>query len=348
MYKITKDNLDKLAAQLAEHQPVFAPQEDSSGVVAYDWYSGKKKLVWGVKTRRSAKEAYFPQSEVLLNYRIRDGKVEQEEPQFSSAFVLMGIHPCDARSFTMLDKLFGWDYDDERWQERRRNSVIISIACPGPISEGCFCMNFRGNPFGTENVDLLVARDGDAYHVKVASEKGEKFIAEHKQFFTEDGDEGRFGQLQQKAETSFVNSPRIDDPDIWKRMQENFDHPIWRELSLKCIECGVCTWLCCTCHCFDVQDEGEWAGKRERIWDGCSFKEFTKMPSHQPRPAYFQRYRQRIMHKYGYFVERFGMIACVACGRCIDHCPTNIDITQILNKLNQVLPAEGEKAVCNE
>lgn len=340
MYKITEENLKKLAARVAEKQPVFAPVEDSSGVVSYKWIAGSEKLAFGRKARRSAKEAFFPQSEVLVRYKITEGKISQESPDFRTDLVILGIHPCDARGFTIFDKVYAWDYNDELWLERRKNSVVVSIACPGPISEGCFCMNFRGNPFGTENTDVILALDGGSYDAKALTPKGEEFIKQYKEFFTNDGDETRFAQLQQKAETSFARQPHIDDPDIWHRMQKNFEHPIWKELSLKCIECGCCTWLCPTCHCFNIEDEGTYAGNRERIWDGCSFKDFTKMPSHQPRPVYYRRYRQRVMHKFGYFVERFGMIACVGCGRCIDHCPTNLDITQVVNTLNAALPQE--------
>ncbi|HDL85036.1 MAG TPA: 4Fe-4S ferredoxin, partial [Candidatus Acetothermia bacterium] len=50
------------------------------------------------------------------------------------------------------------------------------------------------------------------------------------------------------------------------------------------------------------------------------------------RPNHYRRYRQRLMHKFKYYPENFGKILCVGCGRCIEHCPVSIDITESLSK----------------
>ncbi len=31
---------------------------------------------------------------------------------------------------------------------------------------------------------------------------------------------------------------------------------LWEEQSLRCIGCGACAYVCPTCACFDIQDEG--------------------------------------------------------------------------------------------
>jgi ferredoxin len=36
------------------------------------------------------------------------------------------------------------------------------------------------------------------------------------------------------------------------------------------------------------------------------------------------------MHKYAYFVERYGQIGCTGCGRCVRYCPVDLDIRQII------------------
>jgi ferredoxin len=38
------------------------------------------------------------------------------------------------------------------------------------------------------------------------------------------------------------------------------------------------------------------------------------------------------MHKFNYFVDVFGEIACVGCGRCIRSCPVNLDIRDIIKR----------------
>ena len=87
-----------------------------------------------------------------------------------------------------------------------------------------------------------------------------------------------------------------------------FDSMLWDEESMSCIRCGICTYLCPTCHCFDIADElissSPIKGKRIRTWDTCQFPDFTMHSSgHNPRPDKASRLRQRIMHKFQYFVE---------------------------------------------
>ena len=61
---------------------------------------------------------------------------------------------------------------------------------------------------------------------------------------------------------------------------------------------------------------------------------FTKHASgHNPRPDQASRYRQRVMHKFAYTVSNVGETFCVGCGRCISHCPVNIDIREILEEV---------------
>jgi len=64
------------------------------------------------------------------------------------------------------------------------------------------------------------------------------------------------------------------------------------------------------------------------------FAEYTLHTSgHNPRPSSRERVRNRVNQKYCYYVKNFGKIACVGCGRCIDLCPVNIDILDILSQV---------------
>ena len=77
---------------------------------------------------------------------------------------------------------------------------------------------------------------------------------------------------------------------------------------------------------------GSWnKGQRRRNWDCCSFSLFTRHASgHNPRPTQAARYRQRVMHKFKYFPERFGTIACVGCGRCLRACRVGQNLVSLL------------------
>ena len=116
-----------------------------------------------------------------------------------------------------------------------------------------------------------------------------------------------------------------------------FEEEVWETITNNCLGCGACTYLCPTCHCFDITDEinGSGEGIRLRSWDSCQYSLFTKHASgHNPRVNKKQRMRQRIMHKFSYTVEKNEAIFCVGCGRCVHHCPVNLDIRDMLTTLN--------------
>jgi ferredoxin len=126
----------------------------------------------------------------------------------------------------------------------------------------------------------------------------------------------------------------IDLDGINEKLEKNLLSSLWENLALPCVGCGICTYLCPTCHCFDISDEtgrGR-SGIRLRTWDSCQYPQFTLHTSgHNPRPLRYQRMRQRIMHKFSYTVANTGRIFCVGCGRCIENCPVNLDIRIFLN-----------------
>jgi sulfhydrogenase subunit beta (sulfur reductase) len=116
-----------------------------------------------------------------------------------------------------------------------------------------------------------------------------------------------------------------------------FSAEFWEEVQFACINCGVCTFVCPTCWCFDIQDEVlEGKGVRLRNWDSCMFPLFTLHGSgHNPRSQKLQRVRQRFMHKLKYFPDKYHQgVACVGCGRCVQQCPVNIDIRQVFLLMN--------------
>jgi ferredoxin len=45
------------------------------------------------------------------------------------------------------------------------------------------------------------------------------------------------------------------------------------------------------------------------------------------------------MHKFRYFVERFGQVACTGCGRCGRVCPAGIAISQVCREIDEARKA---------
>jgi len=52
-----------------------------------------------------------------------------------------------------------------------------------------------------------------------------------------------------------------------------------------------------------------------------------------PRPELRSRLANRILHKFVYSPQQYGMLGCVGCGRCVDACPGAIDIRKVVEDL---------------
>ena len=310
-----KSVVDALCAAGIE---VLAPTQSESGKVELARVTSSEQVIGSYgNTVFPLKQLFLPMSEVLLDYKKgEEGDVDLEsESAAAKELVVLGCRPCDAAALEMLDKVFQWDYSDIPYQQKRDQTTVVSLACTKPSSE-CFCTSVGGSPQGSEQSDVLVfgCADGTAL-MQVNTAKGEKFIEQL-------ADAATAAPAGTKLPAPPELKQKFDPEKVKGWLDGNFESDFWVEKSLSCLGCGTCSYLCPTCHCFDIVDEASWnQGQRRRNWDCCSFSLFTLHASgHNPRPEQAQRYRQRLMHKFKYFPERFDRIACVGCGRCMKNC----------------------------
>ena len=117
-----------------------------------------------------------------------------------------------------------------------------------------------------------------------------------------------------------------------------FHSKIWEQMAAGCLSCCTCTYVCPTCHCYDIRDyqETDERTQRYRCWDSCMAKDFTLMAHGSPRKTKVERFRQRYMHKLVYFPENNeGEYACVGCGRCLQKCPVQLNIVKVAKALEK-------------
>ena len=283
-------------------------------------------------TKTSVKSVLFPQTETLFCYK-RRGKnaVIEDVPLDDEKKVVFGVRPCDVASLGVLDAVFlSDDYIDPYYKRRRENTTIVAAACNDP-EPTCFCTSMGGGPWSREGADVFTYDIGDYFVAESVTEKGDALLDACGGEDVPDADPA-VETLKEKAEQAMEKVKLGDLPSNLKTM---FDDPRWEAIAERCIGCGVCSYICPTCHCFDIQDQaGHEGGKRVRNWDSCMFPIFSLHASgHNPRTDQHQRIRQRIMHKFSYFKENLDQVACVGCGRCIQSCPANIDIREIIELL---------------
>ncbi len=64
----------------------------------------------------------------------------------------------------------------------------------------------------------------------------------------------------------------LDFSGVKEKMDAGFESPAWEAITRSCLGCGACTYVCPTCHCFDITDESHGdQGVRIRTWDACQY-----------------------------------------------------------------------------
>lgn len=332
--KISAEKVDELlVAARRQYDRVMCPVKRGTTVVIDEPREGETWTSEIVNTDPGPKDVFFPQTEVLCEY---EGEKLSAVPLPDQRTLVFGMRPCDARALLCLDKVFGefGGASDPYYVARRQGSLVVALACRR-LGEGCFCEEVGGDPAGAEGADVGAVHIGGALVLEAQTAAGEAFLEACSPLLTSASAHDLKARDTRAAEARRGGKP-LDLDRLATALRESFDDPVWEKLSEVCLGCGLCTYQCPTCHCFDISDERRGAaGKRVRIWDSCQYELFTRHASgHNPRPARTARMRQRLLHKFLYTVDNMARVFCVGCGRCVRHCPVNLDIREMLQKLS--------------
>ncbi len=333
MKRIALDNLPKLYTAIGEKQSLFLPVKTAGQTNFGLWTEDAQVDLCTLKTVKSAKDVFFPQSENLYTC-YRDGKKISIVPEKleEENFVVFGIKGCDVRGIHVLDKVFLSDPVDSFYCARRKHGVIVSLACCQP-EESCFCKVF-GVDCAEPEGDVVTWLTRDYLYWKPITEKGEALTAQVAELL-EDADE-KAVEDQKTAIAQIVEKLPYANLSLegWNgdALKEKFDSPLWEQLYKPCLACGTCTFVCPTCQCYDIKDYNTGNSvQRYRCWDSCMYSDFTMMAHGNNRTSQMQRFRQRFMHKLVYFpANNSGMYSCVGCGRCVDKCPSHLNIVKVI------------------
>lgn len=339
---ITKDNIKNYIKALMAKYMVVAPIDRPGAPAEFrELEAGDEPILDGSKTMMTPKDYLLPRHEVLFRVDKSEGKTMVETPlPEDKPRVMMGMWLPDAQAIQVLDRVFlDKGFEDPYYAARRKNLTLIAVM-PAQPRWSWFCSSVDDVEAWKKNVDALMYDLGDKYYVEITSDKGEAAI---EGAFFNDAGEADTAKKNEMWE-NFKNTGKL--PFAGKALYDNlvWESPVWAEISQKCLACGVCSYNCPSCTCFDIQDET--CGvcvERYRCRDTCQFEDFTLMGAgHNPRNNQLPRSRQRLLHKFKYQHEQFGVIGCTGCGRCVELCPVNVDIRDVLTRVCSL--ERGEEA----
>ncbi len=336
--------LKPLLDAVAEQMALYVPKKSGEYYVysKYDPSANKSVEFNNIRTCTTVKEFIFAVCELAAVYP------EPTGPEDIKPFAVFGLKDCDLRSIEILDKVFTEEeFQDVLYVKRRENMFIISSDCFDP-SESCFCNIFDGRPYAQSGFDLNVSQVRAGFIIEAGSDKGKDFIEKHSQLFTEADqsllDERDKNRAQTQKQLEQNNAELKFDATIKEIMENGQDSAVFDVEAEECVECQACTRICPTCHCFYLYDtrQKDYFTKM-KMWDSCMRVGYAEVAGGaNPHKILGDRIKHRLMHKFVYFLDRYGIDMCVGCGRCIETCAGGIDQRTILKKLSEEFKSKGK------
>ena len=261
--------------------------------------------------------------------------------------ILVGVRACELRARRYLDKvMLEGAFEDPLYRQRRQETTVISCDCVD-CTDSCFCTLVGGLPYATEGYDVNLTPTEGGMVVEVATERGNQWLGDRASSLTRATGQ----QLAQRQEIrqKMVRRLQLQNAKFTFTASDESQPALpddgddaWQAFAADCVECGACTHICPTCHCFYLYDHalGPEEFERIRTWDSCLLSTYHRMAGgvHMkltPRPRLSSRLANRVLHKFTYSPQQYSLLGCVGCGRCVDACLGAIDIRQVVQELGK-------------
>ena len=354
MFKIAKSKLPELLKAIAAQQELFLPVNNNGQVNFAAWFEGCNADIETLKTVKSPKDMFFPQSETLYTVKKEQHKLSVEPQTLADQnFVAFGMKACDIQGIKVLDKVFLAEPVDTFYRARREHGTIVALACHEP-EESCFCKVF-GVDCAEPDADVVMWNANDTLYWKAVTDKGTA-LTEALSGVLENADAADEKAVETEQENIRAIVEKLPYTNLslegWNGnvTEEKFNSPVWEKLYKPCLACGTCTFVCPTCQCYDIKDYDTGHGiQRYRCWDSCMYSDFTMMAHGNNRTSQMQRFRQRFMHKLVYFpANNDGMYSCVGCGRCVEKCPSSLNIVKVIKAFERRLQTMSDTCHCHD
>ncbi len=313
---------------------------DEQGPSTYRLSKDNKGRYFGYHTApQSWKRFLYPPQSSLFRVKRSTKSLElQKDAKSQIKYAFIGVRPCELNAILVQDLVFNSEvYGDEDYRLRRKEVFIVAVNCTDS-TENCFCSSLKTGPKAKNSFDLAlteVVTKGEHYFVvEVGSEKGASVIEQTDASEATEQEINDAAKLTKHAENKMKKS--VDTSDLPKLLSSNLEHPHWDNVAKRCLTCGNCTMVCPTCFCSTIEDVTDLTGsvaERLREWDSCFTMDFSKVAGGNFRITSKSRYRQWVTHKFSSWMEQFGVLGCVGCGRCITWCPVGIDIIAEMNSI---------------
>lgn len=255
------------------------------------------------------------------------------EPGLSKPLVIIGPPSCDLWALDVLDLFYlQGDFVDPYYKARREQAILIGMDCHSS-QEHCHCTSYGVNPYPEKHQDLVISVEGDRVLLEVHSPKGEAF-AENLPLAP--AEEDLWASVLRKRQAVkfdlFERNKALPDFQETGRLVKKADEHRWKKHSETCVSCGACATACPTCTCFLLIDRPGF--EKIRQMDACQYPGFQRVAGGEdPLKERHVRFCNRYMCKYVWKPERYDILSCTGCGRCIEACIGRINKNELFLEL---------------
>ncbi len=290
---------------------VYYPIKPQKEIIFTNDPNRADEFYWGL-SHIPPKQFFIPQKEELLRYKNNQPSVPSIN---TSKKIIFGLHPYDIKAIAILDKIFFEKRPDFYYQRRRNNFLIIGMG---------------DNEFESYfEPDIFLNTNADTYEV-ILKNPVAKPLLDYKNIFRKSVFEP--DNKYYKEEPLFSNIKELS-----QSVEKSHTSKIWDELAKIDLGCGICSYTCPLCYCFDLDNElcleNNCDAKKYRSHSSCYHKDFAETSSIN----FHGRLRERIYdwyhHKFVRMPREIGHVGCVDCGRCIKYCPAKINFKNVLKSL---------------
>ena len=292
--------------------------------------------------QQSWKQFLLPPTQTLWQAQ-REGSGWRVVPQAEAVpkFAFIGVRSCELQAMAVQDRVFlKGPHVDPVYQARREQAFIVAVNCAHQDPGTCFCASLGTGPQVTAGFDLAlteVFQGADHFFVvEPGTKRGAEVIQAVPQRIAAPEEIEAADRL---VAAMAGNMGRVLDPaGLKEALYANYEHPRWEAVAARCLNCGNCTMVCPTCFCHTLEDSLDLSGavaERRRRLDSCFTVDFSYLHGGSIRTSPKSRYRQWLTHKLAAWIDQFGVLGCVGCGRCITWCPVGIDLTEEVRALRE-------------
>ncbi len=241
----------------------------------------------------------------------------------------IGLHNCDVWAL----KSFLKEFSHTSLLPSKNNILVISAQCIR--DQSCFC-----DLMGTNKIapfDLHIQEIKGNYEVFSGSEKGNHYLQ-------------KAGIAPSKTKLKITP---IEETETWplekiSKIIENRagNEKFWNATANTCFGCGACVAVCPLCFCTRQEFKNDLDGGNSQClkWDACFAKRFSEIQNHHDlRPQNVDRLYNWYHHKFVRAKFEKDHFLCTGCGRCIDACPANLNMNNIISTLIKLNSPKNEK-----